>query len=58
MFIAITLRTIEILVVSSRLVCNKPRPNLRFATLNLRSTSSHFNHPYIQGHAGHIEAAV
>ena len=46
MFIAITLRTIEVLAVSSRFVSNKPRPNLRFAILNLRSTllplKSHF----------------
>ena len=39
MFIAMTLRTIDALVVSSLFVSNRPRPNLRFARLNLRSTS-------------------
>ena len=39
MFIAMMLRTIEDLVVSSLFVSNRSRPNLRFARLNFRSTS-------------------
>ena len=39
MFIAITLRAIDAFVVSSLFVSSRPRPNLRFARLNFRSTS-------------------
>ena len=39
MFIAITDRSIEASVVFFSLVYSKPRPNLRLARLNLRSTS-------------------
>ena len=38
-FMAMILRRIDDFVVSSRLVINNPRPNLRLARLNLRSTS-------------------
>ena len=39
MFIAMMLRTTDALVVSSLFVSSSPRPNLRFARLNFRSTS-------------------